>query len=251
VTVAYTCVQDAVAGDGQIYAGVGNIDADPALVRPPSDGGDGWGVGRNDEFGSLGLQSGSPCVDMGSNSLLAEDVADLDGNGVAYEAVTRDLAGFSRVIDDTEAPGREDQEGAVVDMGAYERHPDCNGNGIPDSCDTSCGPPGGQCDVAGCGQSQDCNQDRVPDECQPDTDGDGKADVCEWLYGDFDVDGDVDQTDFGLFQDCVGLAGVAPAGSACSGRDLNHDGQIDQRDVALFRRCLSGPGVAAAPGCAK
>ncbi len=251
LTVAYSCIQDAVAGDGQVYAGIGNIDADPAFVRPPADGGDGWGVGGNDDFGSLGLRSGSPCIDMGGNSLLAEDIADLDGNGAVYETITLDLAGFSRVLDDADAPGREGQQGAVVDMGAYERHPDCNGNGIPDSCDASCGPPGGQCDVAGCGQSADCNQDQVPDDCQPDTDSDGMPDVCEWLYGDFDVDGDTDQSDFGLFQSCLGQISVTPAGSPCSGRDLNRDGQVNNKDWTLFRRCLSGPGVPPNPDCAK
>jgi sulfatase modifying factor 1 len=43
--------------------------------------------------------------------------------------------------------------------------PDCNENGIPDSCDLSCGESGGFCDVPGCGTGTDCNSNGVPDEC--------------------------------------------------------------------------------------
>ena len=43
--------------------------------------------------------------------------------------------------------------------------PDCNGNGIPDECDISCGDPAGPCDVGGCGESDDINADGIPDEC--------------------------------------------------------------------------------------
>ena len=77
------------------------------------------------------------------------------------------------------------------------------------------------------------------------------ADVCEWLYGDFDVDGDTDQADFGYFQSCLGQTDVTPAGLPCSGRDLNRDGQVNRTDLTLFRKCLSGPGVPPNPDCAK
>ena len=42
---------------------------------------------------------------------------------------------------------------------------DCNNNGVPDPCDIDCGPPGGTCDLPGCGMSADCNANGVPDEC--------------------------------------------------------------------------------------
>ncbi|UCE61426.1 MAG: SBBP repeat-containing protein, partial [Phycisphaerales bacterium] len=42
---------------------------------------------------------------------------------------------------------------------------DCNLNEIPDPCDLSCGPSGGNCDVAGCGESDDCNTNGVLDVC--------------------------------------------------------------------------------------
>lgn len=64
---------------------------------------------------------------------------------------------------------------------------------------------------------------------------------------DLDLDGDVDQTDFGLFQVCVG----APADSAgCEAADLNEAGStIDDADVNVFYECLSGVGFIATPGC--
>jgi len=43
---------------------------------------------------------------------------------------------------------------------------DCNNNFIIDGCDVDCGPPGGACDVPGCGLSSDCNANEVPDECE-------------------------------------------------------------------------------------
>lgn len=42
---------------------------------------------------------------------------------------------------------------------------DCNGSGIPDNCDVSCGEPDGPCDLPGCGMSADCDNDGIPDEC--------------------------------------------------------------------------------------
>ena len=46
---------------------------------------------------------------------------------------------------------------------------DCNTNGIPDECDISCLPPGGPCDIPGCGTSYDGRESAplngIPDEC--------------------------------------------------------------------------------------
>jgi photosystem II stability/assembly factor-like uncharacterized protein len=56
---------------------------------------------------------------------------------------------------------------------------DCDLNGIDDWCDISCGPPGGLCDVPGCGQAQDCDGNGEPDNCQSDTDNDTVIDNCD------------------------------------------------------------------------
>jgi len=64
---------------------------------------------------------------------------------------------------------------------------DCNRTGVPDECDIDCGPPGGPCDVPGCGQSGDCNGNAYPDECDiadgvsMDDNGDGVPDDCVML----------------------------------------------------------------------
>lgn len=63
---------------------------------------------------------------------------------------------------------------------------------------------------------------------------------------DFDVDGDVDQKDFGFFQACLSGSSV-PYSPGCEDADLNGSGDVDQTDFALFQDCLSGSGNP--PGC--
>ena len=75
--------------------GGGNIDDDPLFIRNPDDGGDGWGVGANDDYGDLHLRTGSPAINAGDNSLIPAGITfDLDNN--------------PRIVGD------------IVDMGAYE-----------------------------------------------------------------------------------------------------------------------------------
>jgi hypothetical protein len=81
----------------------GNIDADPLFADAAG--------------GDYSLTSGSPCIDTGDNSLLPDDVADLDGDGDTDEPLPLDLAGDPRVTD-----GDGDST-ATVDMGAYEYQP--------------------------------------------------------------------------------------------------------------------------------
>ena len=56
---------------------------------------------------------------------------------------------------------------------------DCDGNGIHDNCDLSCGAQYGMClscmAVAGCGEAADCNANNKPDACDPDCDGPAEA----------------------------------------------------------------------------
>ena len=62
---------------------------------------------------------------------------------------------------------------------------DCDSNGIPDTCDISCGATGGYCDVPGCGAAGDCNLNQLPDVCDilsgdsGDGNGDGIPDECQ------------------------------------------------------------------------
>jgi len=64
--------------------------------------------------------------------------------------------------------------------------------------------------------------------------------------GDFDLDEDVDQADFGFFQTCLSNLGF-PYAAGCEPADLNLDTTVDQSDMGTFMDCLGGPGQP--PGC--
>jgi hypothetical protein len=66
---------------------------------------------------------------------------------------------------------------------------------------------------------------------------------------DMDRDGDVDQSDFGLFQACLSGPGNPPT-SACEGADLDGDSDVDHTDFGIFQGCMSGANIPAAPACA-
>lgn len=77
---------------------------------------------------------------------------------------------------------------------------------------------------------------------------------CGAIAADFDADGDVDQEDFGRFQECVtGMDGgirLPPGAPDCTCADLDRDGlDVDQADIEKFEWCASGPGIAADTTC--
>ncbi len=243
-TVVSTCVQDDTPGDDIVYPGTGNSDADPLFLRMPDDGGDGWGVGGNDDFGNLRLRPNSPGIDAAVSGAIPLDSADLDGDGSRGELLPLDIERYVRFFKADPA-----EKETLADWGAYEYQPDCNGNGLLDTCEASCGPPDGVCDRAGCGTVADCNRDGVPDECQGDADGDGKPDVCEAVYGDLDADDDVDLTDYGLFQRCMGSLKTSPNDARCLRADLDFDGDVDSVDANLLARCIVGANRPVNPQC--
>lgn len=75
---------------------------------------------------------------------------------------------------------------------------DCNLDAVPDECQADCNHNGvnDECDIRD-GTSPDCNGNGVPDECEPDCDGDGIIDECE-LVLDCDADGVLDCDDLCL-----------------------------------------------------
>ncbi len=81
--VTFSCIQDEDPNDADIPFGGednGNIDDNPMFVREPNDGGDGWGVGDNDDFGDLHLQNSSPSINAGHPYLsYGPDDVDMDG----------------------------------------------------------------------------------------------------------------------------------------------------------------------------
>ena len=150
--VTYSDVQDGCPGTG-------NIVVDPCFLWSLS------GVPR--------LGPGSPCIDAGNNLAVPGGVGTDAEGGARF----RDDPGTA----DTGVPGGGGGS-AIVDMGAYEFNPDCNGNGVPDSEDIAQG------------TSDDCNSNGLPDECDfaygntLDRDNNGIPDECDVpvLY----VDGD-------------------------------------------------------------
>ncbi len=66
---------------------------------------------------------------------------------------------------------------------------------------------------------------------------------------DYDRDSDVDQSDFGHFQNCLLGSAVAQTDPACQDARLDGDSDVDQADAVIFIRCYSGPGLAADAHC--
>ncbi|MHC4063188.1 MAG: right-handed parallel beta-helix repeat-containing protein, partial [Planctomycetota bacterium] len=116
--VDYCCVQGLTGALG----GIGNIGSDPLFVD--ADGADDIPGTGDDE---THLRPGSPCVDAGDNTAVAEDSTDLDGDSDTGERIPLDLDGNSRFVDDphTDDNGIPDPPiyGEIVDMGAYEFFP--------------------------------------------------------------------------------------------------------------------------------
>jgi hypothetical protein len=69
--------------------------------------------------------------------------------------------------------------------------------------------------------------------------------------GDFDLDGDVDQADFGHLQACLTGTYVLQTDPACANAMLSNNVYVDGADVLLFLRCMQGPGVIVLPGCSQ
>jgi hypothetical protein len=66
---------------------------------------------------------------------------------------------------------------------------------------------------------------------------------------DFDGDGDVDQSDFGVFQSCMTGPFVLQMKPECALADLDGDGDVDEEDFSRFFACFSGAGTPADPLC--
>lgn len=79
--------------------------------------------------------------------------------------------------------------------------------------------------------------------------------ICNDPFADADGDGDVDQSDFGMFQNCSGpVESLLAQGCACFDRPEppdfpTGDGEVDLDDFGVFQRCISGPNMPADPNC--
>ena len=93
-----------VSGENGNLVGTAETPIDPGFVRNS-------GTNGAEDYGDLRLQSDSPAVDAGDNSLLPADEFDMDGDGDTAEPIPFDLAGAARIRNE------------VVDIGAYEGSP--------------------------------------------------------------------------------------------------------------------------------
>jgi len=74
----------------------------------------------------------------------------------------------------------------------------------------------------------------------------GDRQCCPTPYADWDLDQDVDMTDFGGLQECLTLGGgTIQPGCVCF--DHNRDNAIDETDIVSFIECATGPAAPAAP----
>ena len=200
-------------GDGACYLtdnqyGSSDVDGGPTrLISPILDlsGGNatleyaywfGWDDGQGDD--SLKVEVST---DAGGSWTEVADHSDI----VVLEWRTNSL-----LLDDFVTPSdttqirfsaKDNPNNSVVEAGidavtiTADCFPDCDGNGIDDSCDIDCGAPGGPCDVPGCGGSEDCNTNGVPDECDissgisQDCNTNGIPDECDIASG-YSEDGD-------------------------------------------------------------
>ncbi len=66
--------------------------------------------------------------------------------------------------------------------------------------------------------------------------------------GDYDLDGDVDQEDFGHFQACI-TGDLTPPPAGCEDVNFNGDSHVDSLDFDVFWNCWGGPNLPPKPGC--
>ena len=123
---------------------------EPHFLRPPDDGGNGWGddsttptinEGADDDYGNHRLTHISPGIDAGSDLLVPADTTDLDGDANTTERIPQDCAGRPRFFDYLGAAnsGVADPPAypEVVDLGAFEYQApgDFNNDGKVDIAD--------------------------------------------------------------------------------------------------------------------
>lgn len=108
--------------------------------------------------------NGDVQVDLDDLCAFVANPIDLDGDGVVTAAdetwLVDRLAVFGYFPQDCDASGTYDH--CDIESGAST---DCDGNGVPDSCQA------------------DCSGDGIPDACEPDCNGNGTPDACDLQAG--------------------------------------------------------------------
>ncbi len=172
----------------------------------------------------------------------AQDDADEDGVGDACDNCP-----------DTQNPTQSDADGD----GLGDACDNCPHAYNPDQADTDGNPGDGVGDVCD-------NCPNLSNSDQADVDGDGVGDPCDTcdntppgcpvtpngcVASDFDEDGDVDLTDFGVFQACFNGPNRPYASPSCVPADFDTDTDVDLADFGLLQGCFNGPNVPPAGDC--
>lgn len=206
--VEYNLIENLAALAGQ----TANIGGDPTFLSAPNDGGDGWGVGGNDDFGNLELSiPDSPCIDAGDNAAIPA-------------GLSTDLVGNPRRLDVLDVVDTGNGLDAIVDMGAIERIDlaDPDGDGVPNFADV--------CPL-------------VADD-QTDTDGDGMGDACDAcpnrVTGDVNDDDEFDINDVPMFAALLVDPSSASPDDLCAA-DFNEDGSVNGLDIQGLMELILAP----------
>jgi hypothetical protein len=69
------------------------------------------------------------------------------------------------------------------------------------------------------------------------------------VAGDWDRDGDVDQTDLNHFMECTLGPALPQLDLNCVGARLDADDDVDQSDFGILQRCYSGEYTPGNPSC--
>ncbi|GEM_PF-1760313 len=139
----------------------------------------------NNQFRTLdGTSMATPHV-AGAAAILCQANPNIDTTTL-YQML---LAGSDQPSQGHPYPNQNYGWGRLNVFQALNNGADCNGNGIPDFCDVSCGSAGAFCDIPGCGGSLDCNGNGLPDECDissgrsEDCNSNGVPDECDIASG--------------------------------------------------------------------